>query len=465
MKTLIKYSIAIGLVAGVLQSCKVTKDYARPELRLPESFGNSISVADSVAELPAYQQFFSDVYLIRLLDQVMENNPDLHVASEQMLASEASLKSVKLNFLPDINLQINSGAQRISKNSMVGSFAGNLLFEEYNLATAVSWDIDFWGRLKRQREEALANYLSRAENRRALRVQLVALTAQAYYNLLGLDEQLRITQAVEKTMTETLGLLKTQYSVGDATSLAVQQSAAQLAETRALIPEIKASIQAQENALRTLSGNYPGNIQRSGALQGRAFRIDIDAGIPAGLLANRPDVKQQELLLQAANARIGIAKTAFYPGLIVTGQGGLNAIKASTWFSVPASLFGTFSAGLTQPVFNRRNIKSAYEQAVHQKEAAVHEFRKSVLVAVEEVSTSLAHIDQIKVQLAEVNNRKAAMEKAIADARLLYAAGEANYLEVLDVQQRYLQANLAFITVTQKEINAYIATYKALGGN
>lgn len=466
MKLVIKNSIHLLLIAGLLQSCKVTKDYTRPELNLPASFNAAAIETDtSIVEIPAYQHFFTDKALVEMLDKVMANNSDLLMASEHILAAEATLKNVKLNYLPDINLQVNAGVQRLSKNSMMGSFAGGLLFEEYNFAPAVSWDIDFWGKLKRQREEVLSGYLGQAENRRALRVQLIAETAQAYYNLLSLDEQLRITQAVEKSMQETLTMLQTQYSVGDVSSLAIRQSEAQLAETRALIPEMKASIKAQENALQTLSGSYPNAVKRDQSLQNRAFATHLESGVPADLLANRPDVKQQELQLKGANARMGIAKTEFYPSLKITGQGGLNAIKATNWFAVPASLFGNAAAGLTQPIFNKRSIKSAYEQALHQREVAVHAFRKSVLVAVEEVSTSLSNINHIKEQMTEVAHRKVAMDKAIADAQLLYQYGEANYLEVLTVQQSYFQTELAHTMAIQKEINAYIALYKSLGGN
>lgn len=464
MKTLTQYSLTVIVVSGLLQSCKVTQDYQRPELGLPASF-NGFSDSMKTAEIPAYRDFFKDRELIALLDQVMAKNPDLLVASEEILSSEAQLKNVKLNYLPDISLQVNTGIQRLSKNSMQASFGGGLLFQEYNFAPVVSWDVDFWGKLKKQREESLANYLGRAENRRALRVQLIAQTAQAYYNLLSLDEQMKITRQVEKSMQETVAMLTTQYAVGDVTALAIKQAEAQLAETRALIPDITASIKAQENALQTLAGKYPDAVKRSGQFGSHVFEADLEAGVPADLLAHRPDVKQQELLLQAASARVGIAKTEFYPSLKITAQGGSNATNLANWFSIPGSLFGTAAAGLTQPLFNRRSIRSGYEQAVHQREAAVHTFRKSVLVAVEEVSTAMSNIIGIKEQLNEVTNRKKAMDKAIADAQLLYRYGEANYLEVLTVQQSAFQAELAYTAAVQKEINTYIALYKSLGGS
>ncbi|RQO31145.1 hypothetical protein DBR32_10605 [Taibaiella sp. KBW10] len=466
MKGFKKYSIAFAVGVTLLQACKITKDYSRPELELPASYRDKANPADEpMLEMPVYAAFFKDGALVALLDKMMQKNPDLLIASENMLTTSEVLRSVKLNYLPDINLQVNAGAQRLSKNSMLGSFSGGLLFQEYNFAPAISWDIDFWGKLKRQREEALSNYMAQSEYRRALRVQLIAQTAQFYYNLLSLDEQLKITQEVEKIMVFTLQLLKVQYSVGEANSIAVKQFEAQLSETRALIPEIRASIKAQENALQALAGSYPGEVKRAQSLQNGVFTTSLSAGLPAHLLANRPDVRQQEFALKAANARVGIAKTDFYPSFKITAQGGLNAISALNWFSIPASLFGTATAGLTQPIFNRRNIKSAYGQAIHQREAAVHLFRKSVLTAVEEVSTALSNIEYLKEQLSEATNRKVAMQQAMDDAQLLYKYGEANYLEVLVVQQGYFQAQLAHVAVIQKEINAYIALYKSLGGN
>lgn len=455
--------LAFFILLASLPSCKVTKDYARPELKLPVSFGESVQQAEG--GIPQYADYFTNRELVILIDSVMANNLDLLIASQNILASEAMMKSVKLNYLPDINLQVNTGLQRLSKNSMMGSFAGSLLFEDYSFGPAFSWEIDFWGKLKRQREEALTNYLSQGEAQRGLRVQLIAQTAQLYFNLLSLDEQLKITLEVEAAMAKTLELLRVQYAVADVNVLAIKQSEAQLAETRALIPEIKASIAAQENALSALAGNYPGMLRRSGSLEDTSFSGQLSAGVPADLLTNRPDVKQSELLLRAANARVGIAKANFYPALKITGQGGLNSIRASDWFSVPASLFGNATAGITQPIFNRRSIKTAYEQALSQREVSVLEFRKAVVNAVEEVSTVLSAIEHIKAQVAENINRTEAMRSAIEDAQVLFKYGEANYLEVLTVQQSYFQAKMANTATTLKEINAYIALYKSIGGN
>lgn len=465
MKPYHKYILTAALASTVLYSCTVTKDYKRPELQLPLTYaGDSLGHSTDTGSLPKYAAYFKQAELLALIDTVIANNPDMLIASEHILAIEASMKSIRLNYLPDINLQINAGIQRLSRNSMMGSFAGGLLFEDYNLAPALSWEIDFWGKLKRQREAALASYLEQVAVKKALGIQLVAQTAQAYYNLLSLEEQLNISLSVEEAMATTLDMLRTQYSVGEVNVLALRQSEAQLAEVRALIPEMKAAIQTQENALQLLAGKYPAGILRSGKLFEPAFDDQLHSGVPADLLAQRPDVLQSELQLRAANARVGIAKADFYPSLKITSQGGLNSIKASDWFSIPASLFGNLAGGLTQPLFNRRSIRSAHELAIHEREAAVHSFRKSVLSAVEEVSTLMNNLEQLRAQSEEVALRKAALSQAIDDARTLYKHGEATYLEVLTVQQSFFQAQLAYAAIRAKEINTNIALYKSLGG-
>lgn len=465
MKPYLKYIVTAVLSSATLYSCTVTRDYKRPELQLPLAYNSdTMSKGADTGSIPRYAAYFKQAELVALIDTVIANNPDMLMASEHILATEASLKSVRLNYLPDLNLQINAGLQRLSRNSMMGSFAGGLLFEDYSLAPALSWEIDFWGKLKRQREAALAGYLEQVAVKKALRIQLVAQTAQAYYNLLSLDEQLAISVSVEDAMATTLEMLRTQYSVGEVNILALRQSEAQLAEVRALVPEIKAAMRAQEDALQLLAGKYPAGILRAGQLFEPAFEAQIHAGVPADLLAQRPDVMQSELQLRAANARVGIAKADFYPSIKITAQGGLNSIKASDWFSIPASLFGNLAGGLTQPVLNRRSIRSAYEQAVHQREAAVHSFRKSVLTAVEEVSTLMNTLEQLRAQSKEVEQRKAAMYQAIDEAQTLYKYGEATYLEVLTVQQSYFQTELAYAAIRAKEINTNIALYKSLGG-
>ncbi|WP_126972750.1 efflux transporter outer membrane subunit [Gynurincola endophyticus] len=450
----------IIITAIALQSCVVGEKYKRPEMNLPTAYeADSLIRVDTI---PAYKTFFEDPYLVSLLDSVIVNNLNLKVAEENILITEQTLRQVKLNYLPDLNLQLNFGLQRLSQNSLTGSFVQNLTFKDFTFGPTLSWEIDLWGRIKKQKEEALANYLSQAEARRGIRVQLIKQAALSYYSLLSLDEQLQIAQKVERTMDSTMQILQTQYEVGDVTSVAVKQAEAQLAETRSLIPEIKASIRAQEIALKVLSANYPAAVLRADIFEPSAKKFD--AGVPAGLLGNRPDVNQAEYALIAANAQLGIAKTNFYPTVSITAQGGLNSIKASEWFSIPSSLFANAIGGLTQPLFNKKRIKAAYEQAKHQREASVHQFRNTVVTAVGEVSTELSNLELTETQMIEITNRRNAISAAVDEALYAYTVGEISYLEVLTIQQSYFQAELAYSALKLKQIGALINLYAAIGG-
>lgn len=450
----------ILFTATVMQSCVVGEKYKRPEMNLPIAYeADSLTGIDTI---PAYKTFFEDPYLVGLLDSVIANNLNLKVAEENILITEQTLKQVKLNYLPDLNLQLNFGLQRLSQNSLTGSFVQNLTFKDFTFGPTLSWEIDLWGHIKKQKEQALANYLNQAEARRGIRVQLIKQAALSYYSLLSLDEQLQIAQKVERTMDSTLQILQTQYEVGDLTSVAVKQAEAQLAETRSLIPEIQASIRAQEIALKALSANYPATVRRAAIFEPSAKKFD--AGIPANLLGNRPDVNQAEYSLIAANAQLGIAKTNFYPTVSITAQGGLNSIKASEWFSIPSSLFANAIGGLTQPLFNKKRIRAAYEQAKHQREASVHQFRNTVVMAVGEVSTELSNFELTEKQMLEMTNRRNAISAAVDEALYAYTVGEISYLEVLTIQQSYFQAELAYSALKLKQITALINLYAAIGG-
>jgi outer membrane protein TolC len=188
------------------------------------------------------------------------------------------------------------------------------------------------------------------------------------------------------------------------------------------------------------------------------------AGVPAQLLANRPDVRASELNVVAANARIGVAEANLYPALVITGSGGLNAFRASNWFLLPSSLFYTAAGGLTQPIFGRRLLRTQLEVARIQHEQAVIGFRQAVTNGVREVSDALAQAEKLKEQELVAASRVATLKDAIANARLLFASGLANYLEVITAQGNVLQAELTLAEVKQQRLRAAVNVYRALGG-
>ncbi|HEY4334581.1 MAG TPA: TolC family protein, partial [Puia sp.] len=231
-----------------------------------------------------------------------------------------------------------------------------------------------------------------------------------------------------------------------------------------LIPQMEQSILLQENALSILTGTLPRSISRNTTLEAVPVRDSLSAGVPAELVSRRPDVRSSELALTVANANVGITKASLYPSLTITAQGGLNTFTASNWFNIPGSLFGLVGGGLTQPIFQRKQLKTQYELAKVDRERTVIQFRQSVLVAVGEVSDALAKIQKLKEQQAVAARRVATLQHAITNANMLFRNGMANYLEVITAQSNVLQSELELASIKKGQLSAEVELYRSLGG-
>jgi outer membrane protein TolC len=220
----------------------------------------------------------------------------------------------------------------------------------------------------------------------------------------------------------------------------------------------------QEDALSILTGTLPRGIARGKTLDEVPVRENLSAGVPAELVSHRPDVRNYELALTVANANVGITKASLYPSLTITAQGGLNSFKASNWFNIPGSLFGIVGGGLTQPIFQRKQLKTQYELAQVDREKSVIQFRQSVLIAVGEVSDALAKIAKLKEQQAVAVKRVATLRLAITNANSLFRNGLANYLEVITAQSNVLQSELELASIKKGQLTAEVELYRSLGG-
>ena len=255
-----------------------------------------------------------------------------------------------------------------------------------------------------------------------------------------------------------------QYDAGQVTSLAVQQQEALRQSIAGSLPAIEQKIALQENALSILCGKMPGAIGRDRALFITKVADGLPAGIPAALLQNRPDVRAAELAIRGAHADMGEAKAALYPSLTVTAAGGVEAFKASQWFTLPGSLFGLVQGALVQPVFQRGQLKAKYEQSRIKKEQAELEFKQSLLKAVGEVSNALVQLEKVKLQEAFAEQRVATLHKAVSDSGMLFKSGMATYLEVMMAQTNALQAELGLADIRRQHLAAMAELYRSLGG-
>ena len=349
MKKLLS-SLAFALVA--LSACTVSKDIQTPKPALPANFRNVAAVSDttSIADI-GWKNFFTDAVLQQLIDSAIVKNYDMQIALKNIEASQLLFKQVKWNNVPQVDFNVTASTNRPSNNSLDGislkqDNIGTNHIEDYSANVAVSWEADIWGKIHNQSKSALAASLQTIEAKKAIQTNIVLGVAQGYYNLLMLDAQLDIAQKNVKLNDSTLRIIRLQYDAGQVTLLAVQQAEAQEQAAAQLVPQFEQNITIQENALRTLTGELPGGIERNSTIDQEAVPADISAGLPSNLVSRRPDVKNFELALVTANANVGINKAEMYPALRITASGGINSFMASNWFNIPASLFGVVAGSV-----------------------------------------------------------------------------------------------------------------------
>jgi HAE1 family hydrophobic/amphiphilic exporter-1 len=469
---------ALVLTVG-LGSCNISKNVATPaapvpaQFRMADSSGAAVSqagaVADttSIADLP-WKSFFADVDLQRLIDSAIFHNYDMQVALENIRSAQLVLGQAKLGYWPDVTVQVAADLTRPGSESLNGITASDFLhskyLNDYNANVGLSWEADIWGKIKNKQAKALAQYLQTAEARKALQTNIVSGVAEGYYNLLMLDAQLGIARANLALNDSTLRIIRLQYTAGDVTALGVQQAEAQELSAAELIPQLQQSILLQEDALSILTGSLPDKIVRNTTLDQVPVRDTLSAGIPAVLVSRRPDVRSSELALTAANADVAINKAALYPSLVIAPEGGWDNYIFRNWFNIPGSLFGAVVGGLTQPVFQRKKLKTAYRISEVDREKTVTQFKQSVLVAVGEVSDALANRSKLKEQQVVAAQRVSILQQAIANANSLFRNGMANYLEVITAQSNVLQSELELASIKKGQLSAEVELYRSLGG-
>ncbi|WP_347218111.1 efflux transporter outer membrane subunit [Chryseobacterium sp.] len=460
---ILTFAIALGSV-----SCVSKLAYTEPDLPLPEKFQYT-ATADtaSIANLE-WKQFFSDPILQELIERGIKNNYDLQIALKQVASSQEKLKQAKYMQYPDVGFGVAAQISRPSKNSMNGQsmnlFLGQNHVEDYNAAFNLSWEADIWGKIKNQQEVSRMQYLQTYEGSKAVQTQVVAAIAQGYYNLLMLDKQLAIAKSNLELTSNTLLITQKMWESGDTTSLGVQQATAQKQATELLISQLEQNIAIQENALSILVGEIPNKVNRTIEMSDTSLPQNIMAGLPAAMVSRRPDVRQQELVLLESNAMVGIAQANMYPALKITANGGVNSFKFDNWFQIPASLFGSVLGGITQPIFQKRQLKTDFEVAKIQREKNVLAFRQSVLNAVGEVSDALVSNENLKVQEQKAAEQSTTLKDGIKSAQLLYRGGSTNYLEVITAQGNSLQAELNLASIKRQRLSSIVDLYRALGG-
>jgi NodT family efflux transporter outer membrane factor (OMF) lipoprotein len=446
-----------------------SRNYRQPEIILPQSFDSTVQTdTASIAAVP-WKAFFPDTALQQLIGRGIQNNFDLQIAVKRVEEAQQQLLQAKAAYGPVLNAQVNAQSSRPSDNSLnglsIGSFLGQKHVEDYTLGANLSWEADIWGKIKLQKQAALAGYLQTGEAARAVQTRLVVSIAEGYYNLLMLEEQLSIAHKNLALADSIYRITKLQRDAGEVTTLAVQQAQVQQQTTALLVPQLEQSRAVQQNALKLLTGELPGQVSHVNSFtESAVITTNLATGIPARMVQLRPDVKAAELGLKVANARVGVAQANFYPSFVITASGGLNAFKTGNWFDVPGSLFGLVAGSVTQPLLQKRQLKTQLAIAKVNRDQSEISFKQSVFTAMTEVADALVKVNKLQEQQVLTQAKTDTLQHAIFNARLLFRSGMANYLEVITAQSNVLQSELALADIKRQQLSAIVQLYRALGG-
>ena len=463
-------SIALLLLASIFAAgCAVGPSYKRPAVTVPEMTRGQVGPAEaaSLADQP-WWEIFGDDSLKALIDEALRNNYDVRAAAWRVEEFRARAGIARSGLFPQIGYQAQWSRSRQSEFVLPGSRPVNI----HDVNLGLSWEIDLWGRVRRLSEAALAQYFSTREARRGVLLSVVSEVAQAYFELRELDAQLEIARRTTETFQGTYDLFNRQLLGGVTSELVVARAEAALGAAAAAIPNLERLIVAQENLLCFLVGRNPGPIPRGQSLTeqtlppevpaGLPSTLLVPAGLPSTLLERRPDLRQAEQQLIAANAFVGAAMASFFPTISLTGSFGGVSPEVSDLFR--AGKTWSVAAGLTGPLFQGLRLKNQYDVNVALWEQARIQYESAVTNAFGEVSTALvAH-----QKLAEVETQQArsvgAYREAVRLANIRYLAGLSSYVEVLDAQQQLFPAENALAQVRFSRLSNFVQLYKALGG-
>lgn len=441
--------------------CLLGPSYRRPAIPAPEAHRGQVTpaAAASLADQP-WWEFFGDDALKALIDEALRHNFDVRIAAARVEEFRARAGIVRSDLAPQIGYQgqVAHGRQSDFVSGEDNSPTGTVL--QVNLGG--SWEIDVFGRIRRLSEAALAQYLSTEEARRGVLLSVVSQVAQSYFRLRELDRRLEIARGTTEAFQGTLDLFNRQLSGGVASGLQVSRAEAALGTAAAAIPDFERQIVAEENLLSFLLGRNPGPIPRGNALTDQPIPGEIPAGLPSALLERRPDVRQAEQQLVAANANVGAAIASFFPTVSLTAAFGGVSPEISTLFSSGKNW--SIVGALAGPIFQGGRLKNqlAANRAVFEELAAAYE--SAVRNAFGEVSTALVAHEK----LAQVEERQArtvnAYREAVRLANIRYLAGLSSYVEVLDSQQQLFPAEISLAQTRSARLANLVTLYRALGG-
>jgi len=459
MRPLALFAAALG---AALSACAVGPDYQRPPIDTPSAYAGMPANAAATADVEWWRQF-NDPVLDQLVAEALASNKDLRIAAARVEQAAGVLVQTRSPLFPQINYQAGTGRYRFSDESTTATPVGLSNPTGYTSVLAgASWELDLWGRVRRQSEAAQANLLGTEAARHGVVLTLVAQVATSYVQLRSLDRQLEIAQRTRETYAAGLKLTQDKFEFGQVSQMQVAQVQSQLETAAARIPQIRTQIKLTENALAILLGRNPGPVPRGKSIAELAAPA-VPAGVPSELLERRPDILLAEQQLIAANAQIGAAKALYFPSISLTGGFGSSSTQLSELFSGPTRVW-SYAGGLVGPIFQGGAITGMVASAEAGQRAALAGYERAIQHAFADVDQALgARADAVEQAAAQERLVKA-LEEYAELARLLFDGGYMPYSTVLQAEQQLFPEELNLAAARAQALAAVIAIYRAMGG-
>jgi len=456
-------SLAV-LPALLLAGCAVGPNYKRPAVAVPDQYRAAAADPASLAD-KKWSELFQDDALRQLIETALQHNFDLSIASERVLEARAQFHITRANEFPNVSAQAGFTAGRTSAASSFEPLPPDTSFQgSYTqVGFALSWELDLWGRLRRLSESARAQYLATEEGRRGVVVSLIGDVMNDYFLLRERDLELEIAQRTRDIAQDNLRLVELRHARGAATGLDVYEAQQFLYTATAQIASAQRDIAQAENAISLLVGKAPGDITRGKALAELEPPAQVPPGLPSSLLERRPDIREAEQNLIAANARIGAAKALYFPQITLTGFLGGQTVALQRLFEGPERQ-QVIAPAAVLPLFNAGQIRAGVHYSEAQEREMVIAYRKAIYTGLREVSDALVGYTGTREQRTQQALLVKALEESTRLSNLRYKGGLDSYLQVLVSERNLFQGRLVLAQLRLSEMQSFVELYRALGG-
>jgi len=455
-----------SLLAFLVAGCAVGPDYQRPEVETPAAwrYGAALPANENPDDLAnlAWWTLLQDPVLDTLIADTLRNNRDLRIAAARIEEAAGILGTTRAQLFPQVGANLGASSKQLPETTATQIAGQSGRTDQLSAALNVGWEIDLFGKFRRANEASQAELLASEENRRALLISLASTVANAYISLRDLDNQLDIAKKTLQSREQATRIFELRYRGGVVSDLEISQVRSELETARVAVPIAEQLIAQQESLLSALSGRLPGSIARGKSLSELLIPLP-PANLPSSVLARRPDIRQAEQVLIANNARIGVARAAYFPTLSLTGMLGGVSTSFSSLFSGPAA---TWSAGadLAAPIFTAGSIAGQVKAAEARQVQALEQYRKTIEYAFREVDDAMIGAEKSR-EIAEARIRQVNSLVTYANvARLRYESGYSAYIEVLDAERTLFQNQINESQARAQALISSTTLYKALGG-